>query len=111
MNKQIGLIGCGNLGYPLARHVGQLGFDALHVYDLDERKAAKLKGDIEQTNPALRVMDHLDTDELDVVLLSSAGRRRLPSSPMSATTRSSRAPRLRQSRPAKLRRFHRTRCP
>ncbi|BBQ03134.1 saccharopine dehydrogenase C-terminal domain-containing protein [Paraburkholderia fungorum] len=73
MNKQIGLIGCGNLGYPLARHVGQLGFDALHVYDLDERKAAKLKGDIEQTNPALRVMDHLDTDELDVVLLSLSG--------------------------------------
>lgn len=73
MTLQIGLIGCGNLGYPLARHVGQLGFNALHVHDLDARKATKLKSDIEQVNPALRVMDHLDTDELDVVLLALSG--------------------------------------
>lgn len=44
MNKQIGLIGCGNLGYPLARYVGQLGFDALHICDLDERNYALFKG-------------------------------------------------------------------
>ncbi|WP_065259412.1 saccharopine dehydrogenase C-terminal domain-containing protein [Pseudomonas bananamidigenes] len=73
MSKNIGLIGCGNLGYPLALHIGQLGFDRLHVHDLDERKATRLKRDLEQAHPALQVMDHLDTAELDVVLLALSG--------------------------------------
>ncbi|MGE1174844.1 saccharopine dehydrogenase C-terminal domain-containing protein [Pseudomonas sp. BW7P1] len=73
MSKNIGLIGCGNLGYPLALHIGQLGFDRLYVHDLDERKATRLKRDLEQAHPALQVMDHLDTAELDVVLLALSG--------------------------------------
>lgn len=73
MNKTIALIGCGNLGFPLALHIGQLGFDTLHVHDLDARKAAQLKRDIQQANPALHVVDHLDTHELDVVLLALSG--------------------------------------
>ncbi|CAI8776492.1 Sacchrp_dh_C domain-containing protein [Pseudomonas sp. IT-347P] len=73
MNRTIALIGCGNLGYPLALHIGQLGFDTLHVHDLDARKAARLKHDIQQVYPALQVVDHLDTHDLDVVLLALSG--------------------------------------
>lgn len=73
MKKRIGLIGCGNLGYPLALHIEQLGFDALYIHDLDGRKTAKLKRDIEQNHPQLQVIDQLGTYELDVVILSLSG--------------------------------------
>lgn len=71
--KKIGLVGCGSLGFAMAWHLGQLGFDELHVDDLDQGKAARLKGELEAACPALRVHDHLDTRDLDVVVLSLSG--------------------------------------
>jgi len=55
MKKRIGLIGCGNLGYPLAYYIGQLGFDELYVHDLDQEKATKLNREVEKTCPLLQV--------------------------------------------------------
>lgn len=73
MKKRIGLIGCGNLGYPLAYYIGQLGFDELYVHDLDPEKAGKLKRDMAETCPSVQVKEHVDTDQLDVVVLSLSG--------------------------------------
>ncbi|GAC1405713.1 MAG: saccharopine dehydrogenase C-terminal domain-containing protein [Burkholderiaceae bacterium] len=73
MIKRIGLIGCGNLGYPLAYYLGQLGFDELCVHDLDREKAVKLKQDMAEVCPSLYVKDQLDTGGLDVVVLSLSG--------------------------------------
>lgn len=73
MKKRIGLIGCGNLGYPLAHYLARLGLDELHVHDLDREKAIKLKRDMAEACPSMPVKDHLDTDRLDVVVLSLSG--------------------------------------
>ncbi|WP_338525884.1 saccharopine dehydrogenase C-terminal domain-containing protein [Pseudomonas batumici] len=73
MKKRIGLIGCGNLGYPLAYYIERLGFDELYVHDLDPEKAAGLKQKMEETCPLLQVKDHLDVDGLDVIVLSLSG--------------------------------------
>lgn len=73
MKKRIGLIGCGNLGFPLAHYIGQLGFDELHVHDLDREKATRLKAEMASACPSLLVKDHIDTRDLDVVVLSLSG--------------------------------------
>ena len=73
MKTRMALIGCGNLGYPLAHCLGQLGVDELHVHDLDREKAAKLKRDMAESCPSLRIKDQLGTDGFDLVVLSLSG--------------------------------------
>ena len=73
MNKAIGLVGCGNLGYPLAFYLGQLGFSVLYLHDLDKGKVAKLKRALERFNPALRVVGYLEKNKIDIILLSLGG--------------------------------------
>lgn len=71
--KRIGLIGCGNLGYSLAYYIGELGFDELHIHDLDSKKVTKLKPEIGENHPSLLIKDRIGIGELDVVILSLSG--------------------------------------
>ncbi|MGL5127620.1 MAG: saccharopine dehydrogenase C-terminal domain-containing protein [Aeromonas popoffii] len=73
MTKRIGLIGCGNLGYPLAHFIGLLGFDELYVHDLEQVKASSLKQQINAAFPSMKVIDHLDANGLDIIVLSLSG--------------------------------------
>ncbi|NTZ87349.1 hypothetical protein FCJ61_31285 [Burkholderia metallica] len=73
MKLRIGLIGCGNLGYPLAHYIGQLGFEEVYVHDIEQDKAATLRRAIERTNPSLQVKDCLEVGRLDVAILSLSG--------------------------------------
>ena len=73
MTKRIGLVGCGHLGGPLTHCIARLGFDELHLHDLDRGKAAALKREMAPAFPSLQVVDHLDTNVLDVVVLSLSG--------------------------------------
>ncbi|MDN3701352.1 saccharopine dehydrogenase C-terminal domain-containing protein [Vibrio artabrorum] len=73
MKKRIGLIGCGNLGYSIAYYIGKLGFDELYVHDLGKEKALKLKKQISEIFPLMHVEEGINSEKLDVVILSLSG--------------------------------------
>lgn len=70
---RIGLVGCGTLGYPLAHYMARLGFDALCLHDLDERRCMDLKRAIEATGTPMTVEVGVARGGLDVILLSISG--------------------------------------